>query len=384
MRIAVIIDIWEPLIGGSQSHVREIAYRLVNNHGFEVDIFTRSLIYNSRTCKDNEEYFHGKLRIIRVAPATRLSNTWGRIATLWTVAWKVAVENRKKDYDLIHAHSILGGAMGKVASYLTGKPLIFTVHGSMNLDRGVKNIDYFIEKWILTQISYDKLISVAKGFLKYRNVNKNIEIIPNGVSIHDFDMIRGETKADYLKIIFVGRLHWQKGIDTLIEAIKILKDKQETLLDRKKVQLHLIGYGFDMSKYKKMTSRYGLNEQIIFRGKIRGENLIREYKSSHLFILPSLCEGQPITFLEAMASKLPVLTTHAADNADILSSETGWKVEANNPEALANKLAEIINLDKNILAKMGIRGYETVKSNYTLDNLVTKTIDAYKSLRTSA
>lgn len=381
MKIAVIIDLWHPVTGGSQTHVRELSGKLIDNYDCRVDIFTRSLLWEDSKKYDScKKGINGKLRVWRFGPRTKLSSFFGRTITIFSIAAKIIRADKKENYDLIHAHSILGGLIGKIASLFTKKPVLLTVHGSMNTDRGIKNFDYFIEKWILTKIRYDRVISVAKGFLKHENVNKNIKIIPNGVTIKNFDLIKDVSKADFFKILFVGRLHWQKGIDTLIEAVKILKDKEGPLLKRGKVQLHLIGYGFDISKYKKMVRRYGLDELIIFRGKISGDELIREYKSSHIFILPSLCEGQPVTFLEAMASKLPILTTTAADNAEIINPDFGWKIKENSPAELAEKISELIRLPKSSLAEAGQKGYSRLKESHTWDIIAGKTFDIYSSL----
>lgn len=382
MKIAVIIDAWHPIIGGSQTHVWELSSQLVENYGCSIDIFTRALkddkgeIFN-----DNESFFGGKLRVFRVGPATILSSFWGRALTLLTMPIKLAQENKRNRYDLIHAHSILAGLMGKAAKYLTGIPLVFTVHGSMNTDRGVKNLDYFIEKTILTKIRYDKEISVGKGFFKYRNVNKNIEFIPNGVDVNKFDSVEGPTKSTSFKVLFVGRLHWQKGIDTLIEALRMLKEENSSLLHEKNLQVQLIGYGFDIEKYKEMSHDYNISDILLFRGKVTGESLIMEYKSSHLFILPSVCEGQPITLLEAMASRLPVLTTYSADNANIVETTMGWKVREQKPQELAYALLEILRLSQENLEMMGEMGHQNISKNYTWDTVAENTFNIYTSLR---
>ena len=377
MKIAVIIDLWDPVTGGSQTHVCEIAHRLVREHDCEIDIFTRALLYDSNVYNSDESLLDGRLRIIRVGPATHLANTWGRVATLWTIAWRVALENKKRDYDLIHAHSILGGAIGKLAAYFTKNPLLFTVHGSPNIDGGRKNFDYYAEKFILTKLKYHKVISVGKSYLSHKNVNSDIEIIPNGVDIKKFDALSPVGKADFFKIIFVGRLDWVKGIDTLIEALKILKGKKSGILSEKKLQVHLIGYGFDAEKYKTMARASCVDDIILFRGKIRGEALIKEYKSSHLFILPSLCEGQPLTILEAMAAGLPLLTTFAADNAEIVSTEEGWKIESKNADQLAAKMEEVMSLPEETLEEMGKKAHQTATSNYSWENVISELFRIY-------
>lgn len=381
MRIAVVIDAWYPVVGGSQTHVWELSFGLVNNCGYEVDIFTRALIdSNGTVCNQSEEYFNRRLRIIRVMPAAKLANIWGRISTIFTVAARAVAENRKKKYDLIHAHSILGGLSGKIVKIFIKRPLLFTVHGSPNLDRGKKNLEYYIEKFILTGIRYNHVISVGKKFGCYPNVNKEITNIPNGVSPEKFLTTNNPQNPNYFKILFVGRLDWPKGLDYLIDAVKLLKDNHGSLINGSKVQIHLIGYGFHEQRYRAEVESFGLNELIIFRGKITEENLINEYQSSRLFILPSICEGQPITLLEAMASRLPVLTTFSADNSDIIDPATGWKVHSRDASALAETILEILQTPSDQLKKMGEKGRRKIMADFRWDIIIGRTIKIYNSL----
>lgn len=381
MKIAVVIDAWYPIVGGSQTHVLELSLLLVKKYGCKIDIFTRALTEDEGlSYKEDEELLDGHLRLIRVKPTSKLNCCWGRTITIGTIAIKLIRENRRENYDLIHAHSILGGLTGKIAAIFIKKPILFTVHGSPKMGLQIKNFEYLIEKVIHTKIRYDQVITVGKGFLEYLNINKNITIIPNGVSINKFDAVKGPMETDFFKVIFVGRLDKIKGIDTLIEAVNILKIEHRATLVEKKFKLHLVGYGFNENQIRKKISNYCLDEFIVFCGKITGDKLIHAYKSSHLFVLPSLSEGQPITFLEAMASRLPILTTYSADNSNIIDPTIGWKVKEQDSKAIACKFLEIMKLPKCELEIMGERGYRKVSKNYTWDIIAEKTFYIYKTL----
>jgi glycosyltransferase involved in cell wall biosynthesis len=82
-------------------------------------------------------------------------------------------------------------------------PIVATIHGANLLDTNKKSFYYFIEKFLLTQILYDALISVGSSFLKYPNKNKNIIVIPNGVNLQDFLVISHIKEQKYFKILFV-------------------------------------------------------------------------------------------------------------------------------------------------------------------------------------
>ena len=381
MKIAIIIDFWEPVTGGSQTHVAELALGLIREHDCEVDIFTRALKYNSSIYKENEEFHHGRLRIFRTGPATSPFSTWGRISTIWTIARRVAIEDSKRNYDLIHAHSILGGAIGKLASLFTKKPLLFTVHGSPNMDRGIKNFHYHIEKLIHRHIPYDKVISVGEHFKKYSNINKNIEVIQNGVHVEDFHRLEILKNKDNFKILFVGRMDWTKGIETLIDAVKILSNNYGALLNEKKVSFHLIGYGCDIEKLSHIVNDDGLGHLIKFRGKISGDELIKEYKSSHLFILPSITEGDSIVIKEAWAAGLPVISTICnAPEYYVREGIDGFLIEKQDPQKMAEAIVYALNLPEEDLDKMGQKGYENVVENFRWEVVTDKVFKIYKTL----
>jgi len=382
MKIAVVIDAWEPIVGGSQTHVWELSCNLIKNYDCRIDIYTRALIdFDHTVYNQDETHLEGKLSIIRVGPATRLANPLGRVLTIFTIARKLIKKQKKQNYDLIHAHSILGGLAGKIAAYCIRKPLLLTVHGAPHMGSGEKNFNYLIEKWILTRIGYDKVISVGKGFLKFPNVNKDIAVIPNGINISRFDKVNHVKKADCFKILFVGRLDWIKGVDTLIETVNILRDRYSSLCSKKNVQFHLIGYGFDVGKYQKSADNYSLNELLIFRGKITGEKLIKEYKSSRLLILTSISEGDGIVIKEAWAAKIPVLSTICnAPEYYIKEGDDGFLIEKQNPEKMAEAIVRILESPQQKLDEMGEKGYKKVCKNYTWDMVAKKTFDVYDSL----
>ena len=128
---------------------------------------------------------------------------------------------------------------------------------------------------------------------------------------------------------------------------------------------------------KKLSSDLGLNDFVNFRGKIYGDDLIKEYKSSHLFILPSLYEGQPLTLLEAWGAKLPVLVTDVGGNKDFVNEENGVLVNSKDVNGLSKELLKLVNKDRNALKQMGLSGYQMVKENYTWDKVAKKTWRVY-------
>ena len=144
----------------------------------------------------------------------------------------------------------------------------------------------------------------------------------------------------------------------------------------KNVYLILVGNG-KLKKYLKNESKkLKLTDKIIFKGELKGKKLIKEYKTSHLFVLPSIYEGQPLTLLEAWAAKIPVVVTDVGANKNFVENgKNGYLVSPKNPKALAEKIIFVLkNQNRDFL---GENGYEMVKKNYSWDSAVEKTYQVY-------
>lgn len=382
MKIAMIIDAWNPIVGWWQVHVKHICEKLILHHDCEIDLFVRALqdeagdIYNQ-----NEILFDGKLRIIRCGKSQDFFYFPERVRSIFSLFLRVIQENKIQKYDIIHAHSFLALFSWKLASIYLSLPYIWTVHGANLLDTWKKGLYYFVEKFLVTVVQYDTLITVGNSFLKHKNRNKNIVVIPNGVNIEDFENISSEKSKDAFKILFVWRYEWTKGIDILIEAIHLLG---VDFLEKMKIEVHLIGYGYQEIEYKKLVKKYQLEKFIIFRGKIQGKELITEYASSHLFILPSRSEWFGMTIIEAMAAKVPVIATRCGGPEDIIEHWiNGFLIEKENPQALKKQIEAFLFLGREQIEILKRNAYMKVIQKFTWDTVTEKIYWEYKKIRWS-
>ena len=385
MRIAMLIEAWKPVWAGGQIHVWELCKRLTENHGCEVDLFVMNLKESTKKDKledypSTEEHFFGKLRIFRVGKPCS-SDFLSRIKWGREVIKLISQKHQEEHYSLIHAMANFPGWPGKKLSSRLKIPIVYTVHGSGlqaikdMYGKGIKStLVYLTEKYLQTKIKYDYEITVDSSFLQYPNVNKNVVVIPNGADVDKFDQVN-VPKSNNFKIIWVGRFHPQKGLTYLLDALNLIKIQ----LKENRVEINLIGFGEIESELKDKSRKLGLEEIVKFRGKIFGEEVIKEFKSSHLFVLPSLYEGQPLTLLEAWAAKLPVLVTDVGGNKDfVIEEENGYIVPAKDANALAQALLNAIS--NNQLENMGKSGHNLVKSKYTWDNMAKETLKVYSSV----
>lgn len=372
MRVCVLIDVWEPLWGGGPKNVWEISRRLVKNKNLNIDIFTRSLKENGVVFSRNENYSHNRLRIFRIGPVFAFFNIIGRLTWLVSVILAVLISHRKKPYDLIHAHAYSAGIPGKILSILLSIPIVFTVHGSNNLDLNKKTVTAFFERFILTRILYTRQISVSYSFLKHSNLNHPI-VISNGVDLNDFNKKRNSSIQKRLfTFLFVGRFDQIKGVNILVKAFSLFYKKHPN------TKLMLVGYGYEEEKIKNTIFQLQLGNAISLKGKQTGKTLIDIYKSVDIVVVPSFSEGQSIVILEAFAAKKPVIATSVGDNARfVVNSKTGFLVFPENMTHLY-RVMEKAYLSKR-LHIMGQKAHSLVH-NYQWDTVTARVKKVYESV----
>ena len=374
LRVCMLIDSWTPIYGGAQVHVWELSQRLVENHNCLVDIYTRKLTSDSQKKYDkNESHLDGRLNIYRTGFPIQKKNPFGKIVYALILPFNV-----KADYDIIHAHSYSSIWAAKIIKNILRKPLVYTIHGidlkvlKEKSRRYVPRIRLFMEDFTLFHFKYGCEISVDHSVKEYKNANKNVEVIPNGVDTSKFDIIETK-KSDKFRILFVGKFSEQKGLTYLIEsAVEVLKKNPEA-------EFHLIGTGPLEDEIKAEIENKGLTKNFKLRGEIFGEELILEYKAADVFVLPSIYEGQPLTILEAWAAKLPVIATNVGGNKEFIrDGVNGYLVEAKNAKKLSEAIIKL--MESGNREQIGESGYELVKEHYSWDRMAEKTYNVYRKL----
>ena len=269
MKVAVIIDTWFPYLGGGQINAWEVSKRLAKS-GVSIDIITRNNGNDNLKTSKN-------IKVIKLGSRSQPFDTVSKFLFLIKSFFYLY----SHQYDLIHAHAFLPGIVARAVVVTKGIPAVFTVHGTSLGTELLGPVQKLIEKFILTQILYSAQITVAKDFLKIKNINENIFYIPNGIKIDNFDRIKTQ-KSRAVTLLFVGRLHPQKNLPNLIDAFS------QVLQNHPNIRLKIAGDGPQKTTLVQKVKSLKLAKSIIFLGEVLGRDLIKLYKSSHLFILPSI------------------------------------------------------------------------------------------------
>ena len=170
------------------------------------------------------------------------------------------------------------------------------------------------------------------------NPAQEIGVIPNGVATDEFKPSEKGMK-DAVRVICVSRLTPRKGIRYLVEAMRILKD-EKGIADAK---LTIVGEGDEEAELKSLAARLGIQDAVLFRGRVAHDRLPQEYNAADIFCLPSLNEGMSNTLLEALASGLPIVATVTGGTHELVQDGVnGFFVEMQSAEDIAEKLARLM------------------------------------------
>ncbi len=165
-------------------------------------------------------------------------------------------------------------------------------------------------------------------------------------------------------ILSVGRLRAKKGLDTLIDACRLLRGRG--LLFR----CEIVGYGEERDRLQAMIDSYELNDHVTLAGKLIRDDVIQRYARAAVYVQPSRIaadgdrDGIPNVLLEAMAIGLPVVASRVSGIPELVRHrQNGLLVQADDAAALADSIGELIG-DKALCASLGANARTTVTENF--------------------
>lgn len=192
--------------------------------------------------------------------------------------------------------------------------------------------------------------------------------IPNGVDLNTFRA--GHRDWETPRLLFVGRIVYQKGLDLLLRALAELRDMQWSL--------QIVGDGPSLVRLKDQAAQLGIAGRVSFSGWQARESLPDIYRQATLFVNPSRHEGMPNTVLEAMASGLPVLASRISGNEELVTEQTGVLVPAEDADALRAALQELLP-NAALREQMGAAARKRVEAQYSWSKVAQAYLDLMKS-----
>lgn len=256
-------------------------------------------------------------------------------------------------------------------AHLAGKKLVIHQHGgdfenfyAQLSEKGKRKV-----KKILSM--GDAFLVLADSFKEFfRTIidEDKITVLPNAVSVP----AAGEKKYGQQKILFLGRLCKEKGIEELLAVMPGLKEKYPSL--------HLyLGGNWQDKELEEMIKSY--HDYITWLGWVSGEEKKEYLAECDIFVLPSYFEGQPVSVLEAMAAACAVVASGTGGIPQMVrEGETGILIEPRDKASLQSGLEKLLG-DSQLCRQLGERARQKVEMEFSAESNINRLLSIYHQLQ---
>ena len=296
-------------------------------------------------------------------------------------------------YDVIHTIGIRS-FQSFIAALVAKKkkiPLIVSDQGGLTTHPDLQNknvwtkILYKIQspmiKFVINQAK--KIIAAneyeKKIFSELTDENK-IQVIRNGINLENMKSTvnfkkKYEINHDYF--LFLGRFHEVKGLDTLLDAMNLIKS--HPLLSTTKLVIMGVDFGFE-KKMLKIIKEMSLDNVVKIIKNPPRDDVISAYNESEFLVLPSRWELSPLTPLEGFAFKKPTISTKAHGIPYTLHDrKDSILVEPRNFKELSDAIIELLG-DKIKCERFGMEGYEYVHKECNSKEMMKQILNIYEKI----
>ena len=249
--------------------------------------------------------------------------------------------------DRLHAHfGTNPAAVARLVHLLSGLPYSFTVHGPEEFDAPVI--------LALPAKIADAAAAVAISDFGRSQLMRwtdpaawgKLAVVRCGVD-QAFADVAATPPVATAELVCVARLSGQKGLPLLIEAASLLRARGIAF------HLTLVGDGEMRREIEAMIAACGLGEAVTITGYLDAAGVRARLLAARAMVLPSFAEGLPVVIMEALALRVPVVTTAIAGIPELVDADCGWVVPAGSVPRLADAMAEALAADPARLRAMG-------------------------------
>jgi glycosyltransferase involved in cell wall biosynthesis len=360
----MVVRLFEPWVGGMERQARKLAGELVAR-GVDVEILTGRWFRGTPRREVQDGIVITRHHTMWEFGGIRGFRKLGGYLYLLTLVG--ALWRRRASTAVIHVHGCNYHAFGAVvAGRLTRTPVIVKLansgHGS-DLDKMRRGAQLALSGLMVpSTLRADRFVAlnpqVRSELLAAGVEPERIVEIPNGVE-------DARPRASYevhgvARVGFVGRLHAQKGLDTLLSAAARIRRLRPDLC----FQLELLGEGPDERDLRTLAARLGIDDVVRFRG--RCDDVLGELSDIDVFVLPSRAEGISNALLEAFSVGTPAVVSDLAGNRVVVEDgRNGLIVPVDEDGRLAAALIRLLD-DAGLRERLGVEGRRTIERRFTI------------------
>ncbi|WP_298733502.1 glycosyltransferase family 1 protein [uncultured Chitinophaga sp.] len=393
-RIAFISDHASPIAalggvdtGGQNVYVGELAYQLARK-GYEVDIFTRwehAQLPQVVQWRNGVRVVHIKAGPVECIPKEQLLPYMADFRENMLAFMR----NEQIQYDLIHANFFMSALVALELKAILHVPFVVTFHALGHVRRihqgeqdkfpperlDIESSAIKLADYIIAECPQDR-----EDLIKYYNAPPDkIRVVPCGVNTEemfpvDQRLARMKLKLpqDDFVLLQLGRMVQRKGVDNVIRALTKLRytgTRIRLIIVGGEDEVCGLGYNPEIARLKQLAKELGVQHCVTFAGRKGREELKYYYAAADIFITTPWYEPFGITPLEAMACGTAVIGADVGGiKYSILDGKTGLLVPPKDPQALADKINELL-MRRPVLEEMGRNGIKRVQALFTWERV---------------
>ena len=299
---------------------------------------------------------------------TRRGETWrNRQRTLFHFVEAVYLAKSMEEQEITHIHAhftINAASIALILSRLLGVTFSFTAHNIFFTDRLLLREKVEQAQFIVAISEFSR--QYLNDLVPDNHLDK-IFIVHCGLSPESFAPPQSEPENDVPMIVFVAQLVERKGAPYLVEACKILAERD--------AHFHcvIIGGGAQETMLEQLIEHYDLDGQVELKGALFQEELKDYLDRADIFVLPCITtadgdiDGVPVSLMEAMAMQIPVISTDVSGIPELIQdNEEGLLVPEKNTEALADAIQKLLD-DKAFREKLGQNARRKIIEEFDID-----------------
>lgn len=309
MKVLITTDLFKPAINGVVTSILNLEKELTAN-GHEVRILTVSDQCHSYQ-KQNAYYIMSLP--MKIYPDIRFPVARGEAYIRELIQWSP---------DVVHSQcEFFSFGPAKRIAKATGAVLVHTYHTLYEqyteyVPVGQQISRAMLGRWMRARLRQTDVViaptrKVEHTLLMY-GMNQEIRVIPSGIEQDQFKQEVSKAEISELKKLYgiskeekvllsLGRLGYEKQVDELINGVKRLVQNQ------KAVHLLIVGDGPARESLEQLVTELKLESHVTFTGMVKPEKIAAYYRLGDVFVCASTSETQGLTYIEAMASGLPLV-----------------------------------------------------------------------------
>ena len=287
--------------------------------------------------------------------------------------------------DVIHAHDWVVSGAANALRLAAGVPLVTTIHATeagrhQGWIHGTVSTTIHQREFQLTNLS-QRVIACSQRMRDavitlFGSSPSAVDVIPNGINVaewavaeEDVEVARQRWSAHENLVVFVGRLEWEKGVQTLIDAMPLLATAH--------VHLVIAGTGSYEAALVEQTHELIDAGIITFTGWLPAQELHALQAAADVIVVPSRYEPFGLVALEAGALDVPVVVANTGGLSDVVDDgAAGFMFESGNAAALARAMDEALG-DRLEAGRRVAEMRSRLETIYRWDTIAASTVDTY-------